>query len=136
MDHKEFANNLRLLADFYEQHPEIKLPWTTELPPNYRVDEKEDAVAVAKACGTFKKTYSNSYFTITTQIGTATHSFTFTREKVCVKKVVGVETIPARLIPAHVEPASTREIVEWECEPLLDTEKEIPNKTETEDADL
>lgn len=35
------------------------------------------------------------------------------REAVCKKKVVGTEQVPEKVIPAH-----TKEIVEWDCEPV------------------
>lgn len=40
--------------------------------------------------------------------------FNWPRREVCTRRVVGTEDVPEQVTPAH-----TREIVEWDCHPLL-----------------
>jgi hypothetical protein len=120
--HRAYADGLRAIADLYEQHPEIPLPWMNH--DNYAVDTKAHAKALARALGTFKKEGNDSYLHIIKKFGPIEAKFVFTRDSVCTKRVVGVETIPARFVEAHTVEARTQEIVEWDCPSLLvDEEK-------------
>lgn len=120
---KAFADGLRAAADWYEAHPEIPSPMydgTFDLG-NGMLDEKEEAATLIRALGSCKKEYSDDYFVVEKAMGAVRLRFIFHRAKVCVRKVVGVETVPAKFVEAHTIPASTKEIVEWECEPVLAT---------------
>lgn len=80
-------------------------------------------VAKKRYPGVFiEKKYNDSnfalHFTIpihtpTGETEKVTIMYNTTRSAVCKKKVVGTETIEEEVIPAH-----TRDIVEWECEPV------------------
>ncbi|MFI5223848.1 MAG: hypothetical protein ACHQX3_06325, partial [Nitrospirales bacterium] len=113
----QYTMGLRLLADFYDQNPGVPIPWLNHA--NYAVDTKEHAEAVARGLGTFKKDGNDNYLHLTKTFGNIVAKFVFTRENVCVKRVVGVETIPAYFVEAHTVEARTKEIVEWDCQPLL-----------------
>ena len=117
--HKEYADGLRAVADFYESHPEIPLPYDTDIS-NGSVDTKEEAATIMRALGSCSKNYSDYYFVLAKNFGPIKMQFIFTRHKVCVRKVIGVETIEAEFVPAHTIPAWTKEIVEWECEAILE----------------
>jgi len=121
MTHAEYAAFLRAAADFWEAHPEIKLPYTQQLDYAH-LDEKEEAAAVMRALGACEKIYNGEYFHIRKKMGAGALDFLFYRSKVCTRKVVGVETQPAIFVEAHTIPAKTVEIVEWDCEPILATE--------------
>jgi hypothetical protein len=116
-----YTAGLRQLANWYDAHPEIPLPGLEHT--NYTVDSKEHAAALAKALGTFEKQYSEWSLTVVKMFGNIEARFVFTREQVCTKKVVGVETIPAKFIEAYTIEAQTKEIVEWECHAL-----NVPNQ--------
>ncbi|MFI5223675.1 MAG: hypothetical protein ACHQX3_05420 [Nitrospirales bacterium] len=112
-----YVQGLRELADFYQNNPDVPIPWLTH--DNYAVDSKADAEAVARGLRTFEKDGNDSYLHLTKKFGNIVAKFVFTRTNVCVKKVVGVKTVPAAFIEAHTIPARTEEVVEWECSPLL-----------------
>jgi hypothetical protein len=116
-ENTEFAEGLRKVADFYEQHPEVVAPRISI--DNFALSSKEEASAVARALGSCRKTYSDDMLTISRDFGPVEVRFYFTRSEVCTRKVVGIETVPAEFVPAYTRPARTRDIVEWECEPLL-----------------
>lgn len=113
-----FAAGLRALADWYEAHPDMLIP-SVDIASEWKVfgfDSKEDAASVIAALGSCRKEYTdNGLLYIKRDFGAGVVlSFVFSREQVCRKKVLGTEQIPERVIPAH-----EREIVEWECEPIL-----------------
>jgi hypothetical protein len=117
VEHNEYAAGLRLLADWLEAHPEIPLP--TYHINNYNLDTKEQAAELVRAFGSCKKKYSDDMFYVSKQFGVLNYEFSFYRSGVCTPRVVGVETIPAMFVEAHTIPARTKEIVEWDCEPIL-----------------
>lgn len=111
--HKDYADGLRQIADWYEAHPEIALPTPATLG-NYMLNTKEEAAQVSRALGTCEKTYTDTMFYISRQFDAVRLEFVFFRNAVCVPRVVGTEDVPERVIPAH-----TRDIVEWDCSPIL-----------------
>lgn len=118
--HQEYADALRQIADFYEAHPELKLPYDRDMN-NYSSDSKEEAAAILRALGKVNKEFNEYHLILWKQFGPLRLRFVFTREGICERKVVGVETIPARFVEAHTEPARTKEIVEWKCGSILDS---------------
>ena len=119
----EFVAGLRAMADWYEQHPELDTPTSALMVSSFASDETPELAAqVAQAMGTFKKNYSDSIFTLTKSFGGASLQFLFYRNAVCTKRVVKTETVtewvPDPAAP-KVEVTREREIVEWDCPPLL-----------------
>ena len=47
------------------------------------------------------------------------YSITVKREAVCTRRVVGTETVTLPAVEAQPERTVEREIVEWDCEPVL-----------------
>lgn len=123
MTGKEYADGLRAIASWYEAHPEIPLPADANIS-NAFCQSKDDAAAVIRALGKCQKEYSEKLLTISRKFGQVTAQFLFWRDQVCVRKVVGTREIPEQKIEAHTIPASVEEIVEWDCQPILSTEKE------------
>lgn len=122
-NHREYVQGLRALADFYEAHPEVPLPYSEQ--NIYALDTKDEAKMLAEALGTFEKEYNEWHFTMVKRFGPIQMRFVFNRGNVCTKKVVGVKTIPAEFVEAHTRPARTEEIVEWDCpDSLLDHDTE------------
>ena len=134
---QKFAKGLRELADFYETYGGAPLPvpylWVYGASPQQMVE-------VVKAQGALKtkKEYSGEQFAIVKEYsGGIQVRYSISREEVCrkvVKEVIDVpETIePEQTIPARVIPAHRREVIEWECSPLLAVPelKEIPASVE------
>jgi hypothetical protein len=121
----EFTDGLRALAGFLDFHPELQqylaIGSKTEVllfPP----DKPSAMASVARMMGTCDKKYVDTLFSLTKDFGGgATMRAFFSREAVCVKKVIGQKLVPAEpevLIPA--KPERLEDIVEWECsEPSL-----------------
>lgn len=116
-ERRHYTAGLRALADFYDAHPEIATPEPEHSV--YSMNEKEEAAAVVRALGKCEKRYADNMFYISREFGPITLKFVFYRSAVCVRKVVAVEEVPEEVIPERVVPAHKREIVEWECEPIL-----------------
>lgn len=91
---------------------------------NWEIDSEkslDNLAKIARYCADkgveVEKDYSDS-FSLKIEIPVAgqrsvTIRYSASREAVCTKKVVGTETIPEKIVPAQ-----TKEIVEWECEPI------------------
>ena len=113
----ERAASLRQIADWMEAHPEIEVG-INEIGCG-SLNSKEEAKALLLALKPCKKTYSNELFIISRKFGAIDLRFTFWRNQVCTRRVVGVTTVEAKFMPAVTIPARTIEQVEWDCAPLL-----------------
>jgi len=115
MTHAEFAESLRIAADWWEAHPEIELPFQNN-PFKYVAIRREQMEKIAVALGSCKKKYADGFFNLTAKMGHAEFVAFCHREQVCERIVTGTKHIEERVIPAHTE-----EIVEWKCfdAPLL-----------------
>ena len=104
-----FIANLRELATFLEQHPNVPHPVYNQL--NVFIQTPEELASVAKG-GSWSKQYNGPWFYLERVFGEdlALH-IDIEREKVCRKVVVG-----KRLIAA--QPEHEVEDVEWQCEPV------------------
>jgi len=114
---------LRLLADFYEQHPDVPLPLHLgfEFLNVYLHDNPK---AVLASIGSFEKGAEDDYFIAKKKLGSYELVFKAKRDQVCERKVVGKRIIPAHVIPAEFKeetfvPEHEEEIVEWDCKPVL-----------------
>lgn len=109
MDEKKptTAESLRMLADWYEAHPDMPAPRASVLALSGNGLESPDgARRVARALGFFEKGGTDSFLILKKPFGAVALEFSFWRESICKKRVV------------------QEEIVEWDCPALLDGEKE------------
>ncbi len=114
MTHKVYADSLRQIADFFEAHPEVKLP-----PPEfkfYQTSNSGEVAAFAKAFGSCTKRYEGDFFYLTKKFGALTVEVIERRQKICVKKVVGHKTVIVERPIAFETFSEEQEIVEWECQ--------------------
>lgn len=109
---------VREMLNFLEANENIELPFTDNLSV-YSYNTKEEAKMLVKALGECEKKYLDEVFWLCKQFGAVTLSFMFTRGSVCNRIVVGTEEIPETIIPETIRPAYTKEIVKYECEPIL-----------------
>lgn len=122
-ERQEALKGMQRLIEFLAEHPELPLPDMDFRV--YTLDSKEQARMVAKKFGSFEKDANEWYFSITKPFARGEYgrlvalTYVFNRGNVCTKRVIGVETVPAKFVEAHVIEAHTKEIVEWDCEPLL-----------------
>jgi hypothetical protein len=110
------STGLRQLANWVDAHPEFAKDIRVQARA-YSVDEniKEWAVALGKC----EKEHNDTLFSLVRSFGPVELKAVAWRHNVCKRVVVGVEQVPQQVIPRKVIPAHEKEIVEWECEPLL-----------------
>ncbi len=111
----EFAKSLRLIAKWYEKHPDAPVDSAPYLNVSSGCVDVGTAARVVRMLGCCDKDYGESLVTLTRNFGGVDLRFLFWRSAVCERKVVGTMTVPQRVVPAY-----TREIVEWDCHPLLE----------------
>lgn len=114
MNGQEYARGLRLIADWYEAHPDMPIPYTGEICVFGVKETREEAARIAEALKPCRKEWAESFLKITRDFGGVTLKFVFNREAVCTRRVVRHKEIPAEFSPARVV-----EIVTWDCEPIL-----------------
>jgi len=128
-DHIEYANGLRLLADWFEAHQDVEL-----LPTKltiYPEETKENAARTLRALSPCAKEYRDELFSLTRKFGVITLDYCFYRKTVCVARVVGTKEVPETVVPERIEPAKvvpahTVDIVEWDCKPVLGEDAQPP----------
>lgn len=113
MDNIEYANCLRLIANWYEANLEVPQPHT-----GFQVfTARANFECIARALGSCEKVQEpdHNLFRLCRDFGSIRVEFITPLSEICTRKVVGTEAVPERVIPAF-----TREIVEWDCHsPLL-----------------
>lgn len=125
-ENEKYADGLRALADFYQQHPEMPLPYgDIQLFPN----GKEELAVIARAMRTFKKSFSDEMIYLRKTFGPVNLVAMEYRKKVCKPRVVGTETVKVKKPVTFEEVEETRDILEWDChEPVLKDAKQIPEE--------
>ncbi len=119
--------DMRAILDFYEAHPELKLPYelgSSDYTRVYCLDDKEQFNAHARALGSFEKQQDDdgNDFLLVKYFGNRRLEVQVDRVAVCERIVVGTEEVPETVIPAQEEkviPAHTRERYEWKCPSVL-----------------
>jgi hypothetical protein len=114
---QKFSQSLREIADFYDQHPEIKTPSLCEMSI-FGADKDQIALG-AKAFGKAEKKFEGDNFCLikTFPSGMKLEYFA-NRERVCERVKVGEEVIPAHVIPAREETIvaeKVKDVFEWRC---------------------
>ena len=116
MDTQPFVQDLRALADWYDFHPEAPVP---SMHLNVFVDTKEELAAVARMLGDVEKGGDDSWFFVRRRFGSINFDCNVSRKIACTARVVRTEHVPERVVPAY-----EREIVEWDCPPILEQASE------------
>jgi len=118
MKKEEAIVALRELADKLEslEFTEDSEAWFTNPSIYIYGGTKTELRMFARTMRSVKKSASDSSFSLYTpwQNNWRIEMYAQNREQVCKKKVVGTEEVPERTTPAY-----TKEIVEWECDPIL-----------------
>jgi hypothetical protein len=117
IERREYCDGLRAAADFFETHPEIKLPhYRYVISTAHGEEERPYLLALIRALGgRVEKVFSGDYIFIVKIINRSFKlQFLFQRKTVCERKVLGIKRIPEQVIAAHEE-----EEVEWVCAPAL-----------------
>jgi hypothetical protein len=123
------ADDLRLLADWFEAHPDVELP--VRLNPDWEdtfycflSEDKTRMREQLRAIGSFEKAVLGTDFVAKVKVGHFKLEFLTKRENVCTRTVVGTKEVPAEVIPSKyvpekVIPAHTEEVAEWVCGSVL-----------------
>lgn len=139
------ADALRAAVDFIDAHPELPAPYVTsfnrgEVDLNYYLqihnpgdlaEQKDVAAAIVRAVGgDWDKEPWGDEFRFTATRGPLKFDVQVKREAVCERIVVGTETVTlpatqAQVIDAQPERVEEREVVRWECRPLLGDRDEV-----------
>lgn len=117
MTASEYATALRAVADFFDTHPDCPVPTDPSISCSVS-DTKEEAVRLARLLMPCDKEWGPMLFSLIKNVGGIPLKFLFWRSAVCTRRVVGTREIPRREVEAHTE-----EIVEWDCEPILQDAK-------------
>ncbi len=119
-DNKKFIESLRLLADFYETRPELKLPELSIVNVFFHTKAGlVDAIANIGAC---EKVGGDSWFALRKWFGRIALDFNIDRDRVCEARVVGKRIVKKQVPVAPVEYREEEveeDIIEWDCKSLL-----------------
>ena len=109
----QFIQALRELADWYDEHQDLRAP-TTSVQFNLMCHDKEDLLAMRRAAGLRDKVYSGDYISFRKVLpGPCSYLDIYLyREKVCKKVVTGTRVVPA-------QPEREVEEYTWECDDAL-----------------
>lgn len=121
---QDFTAGLRRIADLIDEHSDLPLPYegtTTRLL--WFLDTPEQLNIVSKAMGGHReKDIGDGFAGLKGAIDGVRINALVPREQVCTRRVVGTETVevpdPAALA-AVPKVAVEREVVEWDCHPIL-----------------
>jgi hypothetical protein len=129
----KLAADLRAFADFIEQsHEAIPEEGVNVKISTYVWHDRNNPDTIAgrfapliraglahKSIDGVHKDYSGNYFELHLAIGDLDYEIWCTREAVCEKRVVGTETVTEKVAVKYEEREIEKEIVEWDCHPLL-----------------
>lgn len=131
---------LRQVADLLEQHPDLPQPYITSssdgtmrlawyLSINDRgtpAEQKAIAQQIIRAIGGhWDKDARDDEVSFDQRRGSLAMQVLVVREAVCTRRVVGTEEVTIPAVEAKPERTETREVVEWDCAPILAAE-EVP----------
>lgn len=139
MSNRSAADTHRAVADFIEAHPGIPTPYTSvydhqperaDLRWYLHINDKGDeafqrdaAKAIVRAVGGKWDKEFNDDEARFTQVRDGLYMLVVVRrEAVCERRVVGTETVTLPATPAEPalpERTVEREVVEWDCSPVL-----------------
>jgi hypothetical protein len=119
MTHKEYADSLRLVADFFEAHVEVELPHDAGVFSYYSAHTREDMAALARALGYCAKETNDSFFELHSMMGHIQFRAIANRDRICTRKQVGTVHVPAtpeQIVPAR--PPTEQPVYAWDCPDL------------------
>jgi hypothetical protein len=123
-----YVGVLRSTADLLVAHPELPPPVVAEYGVTWWVYswEVKDVAAVAASIrravgGKWDKSVDDdeNRLTLTTTKGGIRFKIITQRAAVCTRRVVGTETVTVPAVEAAPERTVEREVVEWDCDPIL-----------------
>ena len=129
----QLADDLRKFADFIEVHshelPDVSIDlrsyvWDWALAEDGDVPK---TIALAMRAGMKRadkvtKEYTDGYFRLFLHFGSLEYKVICNREDVCTRRVTGTEMVTQKIAPEGkwTEETVEQDIVEWDCNPLLE----------------
>ena len=121
------VDRLRVVADLLDDHPELPLPSVGVYGVYWHLyswehsDLRSTAATIRRVIGgKWDKTVDN--YTNKMQFRSGDYQIEVDRDVVCTRRVVGVEKVTLPAVLAQPEREVEREIVEWDCEPGMESE--------------
>jgi hypothetical protein len=120
MTNKEYADSLRLIADFYEANPDFPQPIDSHIMRIWKFEGKEGlAEFVRLVGGKCEKHVDETFFTVSRKFGSITMEASDYRSRVCEKIVVGKKLVKRSVPIGYREEIVEEEEVQWKCPPAL-----------------
>lgn len=117
------ADGLRSLADLVEAHPKIaeRIGWGGGLSAVFIANSPDEMAMFSRMIGGHRqKEGSDEYLRVRRNLGGGVDIRVIgEREQVCTRRVVGTETVEVPAVEAQEARTETREIIEWDCAPVL-----------------
>lgn len=129
---------LRQVADLLEQHPDLPQPYVTSSyagrvdarwylsidSPGAPAEQRATAQQIIRAIGGhWDKDIRDDEVRFTAKLGLLDLDVQVVREAVCTRRVVGTEEVTIPAVEARPERTEVREVVEWDCQPILADEQ-------------
>ncbi len=115
----EFIAGMRELADWLEDHPDVKRPsiWTTTI--NIFAADKEKLIELRRATGLSQKVEAGEFFMFRKEFrGGWKVDLNVNKQHTCERVKVGTKVVPAkppRSIELPAEPEKVEDVYEWKC---------------------
>jgi hypothetical protein len=124
MTNKEYADGLRLIAKFYETHPEMPLPYNggtngfTVFASSRQGESLSEITAILADDGDLTKRVNDTFYYVSRQFGGLRFEALDYRKNVC--QVVGlhkeIKTVTREITPAVTQEVQEEvEVLEWGC---------------------
>lgn len=127
--HQQYADSLRALARWIEEHPDLKLPHGPQILNIF--PGKEEVGKYAKAMGKARKEYGSTFFRLEKDfLPAVTLHAAWYREEVCERVVVGKETVVERVPATYTTQEVVRDKVEWRCGSVMEEEHQLPSASD------
>lgn len=117
------ADGLRALADLVEPHPEIeeRIRVGGGVSAIFMATTPDELATFSRVIGgARRKDASDDFVRVIRDLGGGVAIRVIgDREQVCTRRVVGTETVEVPAVEAQEARTEVREIVEWDCAPVL-----------------
>ena len=133
MNEPSITQALRDAADLLDEHPDLPQPYVTSSSAGTAhlawyltvkgydlAEQKQLAAHIIRTIGGKWDKHPGDDFNFRCSRGLLTMTVQVQREAVCRRRVTGTETVTIPAKPAEPECTVEQEIVEWDCEPILE----------------
>ena len=121
MTRELFIDSLEKLTSFYKSNPGVPAPDELKVTI-FSLNTVEELGKMARVLGNACKRVIKEHdlFYLSREFGGIILEFCARRSNICRKLVKGVRHVNEQVIPGRVVPAHDEEIVEWDCDSILE----------------